>query len=205
MSTFSMPKVLILAFLFIYIGLITIPGGWVGWTTPFLLWGLLFFIMAVMIIAVGIWGIIGLLISKINQTQFNPKHKFFVALIVFFIAWSFISSQIAQANYVAYENLPFNSKVWKTIQSQHTGVFSRLSPRQRMINDLTRNVLPNLTKREVEDLLGFEERSEILMGSETLLYVIGPEKGLGVDSECLLVVFDKGGHFKEYDTWPICG
>lgn len=84
-----------------------------------------------------------------------------------------------------------------------------------MMDDLAENVLPGLTKSEIVSLLENPDYVWQLEEGEwgywqpgkdggKLMYIVGPEKGLGVDNQCLLIDFDERDIFQSYSDVP-CG
>ncbi len=93
----------------------------------------------------------------------------------------------------------FSSEIWRTPDSARHVSYD-LTPRQRMLDDLVENVLPGSTKSEIETLLGASTNTGYFSKSERdLIYVLGMERGLGVDSEWLLIWFDDLGNFERYE------
>ena len=75
-----------------------------------------------------------------------------------------------------------------------------LTPRQRMLDDVVENILPGSTQSEIEILLGESMNTGYFSGNERdLIYVLGAERGFGVDSEWLLIWFDETGNFERYE------
>ena len=67
------------------------------------------------------------------------------------------------------------------------------------MEDLGENVLPGQNRSDVERLLGIPDYSwEPEEGGWSLMYLVGPEKGLGVDNQCLLIHFDEHDVFQSY-------
>lgn len=68
-----------------------------------------------------------------------------------------------------------------------------------MLDDVIKNVLPGSTKEKIETLLGESTHTGYFSKSERdLIYMLGPERGLGVDSEWLLIWFDDSGNYERY-------
>ena len=72
-------------------------------------------------------------------------------------------------------NLPFDSKLWR----KEAFVIDGSDLRQRMVNDLQRNVLTNgMTRVEIESLLGKNE-SGFFSDDYDFVYRLGSESGTG--------------------------
>ena len=72
-----------------------------------------------------------------------------------------------------------------------------ITPRQKMLGDLTRRVLPGKNRRQIEKLLG----PGAPHGRDAdLLYITGPERAalFAIDNELLLIRLDEAGAFEQY-------
>ena len=86
----------------------------------------------------------------------------------------------------------FDAKVWR--ENIHTLNGSDL--RQRMVNDLQRNVLMyGMTRREIVSLLGTSE-SQFISTDDDMVYRIGSESGTGSMSR-----FGQITHFSRREIW----
>jgi hypothetical protein len=100
----------------------------------------------------------------------------------------------------------FDSQLWKNTKVSMDFDANLLTPRQRMMEDLVKNNLSGLARAEVESLLGAPDDSwQPEGGGWDYLYVVGPEKGLGVDDQCLQIHFDEKDNFTSYEDIPVCG
>ena len=94
----------------------------------------------------------------------------------------------------------FNSTIWKSKNSiEFNDDF--ISLREEMLEDLITNVLPDKNKNEVEVLLGKSLNTPYFQSSDkNLIYYLGPERDnfMNIDSEWLLIWFDKSNKFKKY-------
>lgn len=76
-----------------------------------------------------------------------------------------------------------------------------ITPRQKMLADVVRNVLPGRARAELDQALG--PSLETFYFSSTgrdLIYPLGPERDswFGIDSERLLIWLDESGRFRRY-------
>ncbi|HYC93645.1 MAG TPA: hypothetical protein VEO54_30855 [Thermoanaerobaculia bacterium] len=89
----------------------------------------------------------------------------------------------------------FDAAAWKS--SRHY-VEGDITPRQKMLGAVVRDVLPGRTKAEIVALLGppVDDRS----WNCDLTYVTGPERTslFAIDSEWLLIDLDEQGKFERY-------
>lgn len=96
------------------------------------------------------------------------------------------------ANKEYRQRLPFDSIAWKT-RAYDSDKNRMRSTRLRMIDDLIKiGLLKRKSRAEVVELLGVPD-----VERDTLVYILGPERGFGVDNECLQIHFDAKGHVCE--------
>lgn len=93
----------------------------------------------------------------------------------------------------------FSESEWKSPHSTRKSSFTR-SERQKMLRDVI-NIIENKSKQEIIQILGPGNKVGYFPGSEKgLVYLLGPERGLfGIDSEWLLISFDKNEMFDDYE------
>jgi hypothetical protein len=110
-----------------------------------------------------------------------------------------IAVGLAHGTHFLYNHQRFNADVWRNPHSAGHVSYD-LTPRQRMLDDVIENVLPGSTQVEIEELLGASRNTNYFSESGCdLIYVLGPERGPGVDLEWLLVWFDDSGKFERYE------
>jgi hypothetical protein len=166
-------------------------------TIPFVVGGLFL---------IGMLGVVGLVRSRYKEEPANPTHKSFIFLMAVGFALSILSYIFFPLINDAYYHQKFDSKVWKDNAKAFDFDVNLYTPRQKMIDDLVDNVLPGLTRDEINDLLGDPDSGLLSVENESnIVYVLGPERGLGVDSQCLLISFDELGYFQKYEIYDICG
>lgn len=84
------------------------------------------------------------------------------------------------------QDVPFNSDQWKANLETHDNL------KQKMVSDLlSRYTLQGMSRDEIENLLGKPPKTEYFKDYD-YVYWLGPEKGMGVDSEWLGVQFNNG-------------
>jgi hypothetical protein len=193
-------KIITVAFLFCYFGFIIIPE----WSRPisaqFLLWLFLLPFVVIALVVIGIRGGIGLWREKGQKTLPNPQNKYFVWLAILGIFWFGISIVLANNTYYAYSHKKFDSETWKNAEWSDGDLF-QLSTRERMSDDLSANVLPELTKAKMLDLLGEPDEQRDIEGEASYIYYYG--QGI-MDPECLIITFDDKDFIKDYGT-STCG
>lgn len=190
--------------LFGYFGFIIIPRWSCPFSTPCFAWLVSLPIILLILVVIGIWGGIGMLRAKKNQSPSNPKHKLLFQLSALSLLWFGIAIMLASVSRYSYNHQKFNSEIWRDPNSAQF-VPDSLSPRQRMTDDLVENMLPGTTQNEIESLLGVPYQSWSSDNIEHILYILGPERGFGVDDECLTIDFDKAGYFQKYKVFGNCG
>ena len=186
-------KIIISTFLFCYFGFIIIPE----WSHPFsvfLLWLSLLPVVLIILVANGIHGGIRLWRAKSQNLSQNPEHKFSYWLAIIGVMWFLISILLAQAAHFAYNHQKFDTEKWKS-SNWEDGDMLELSPKERMLDDLTQNILPGRTKSEIIKLLGQPDEIEDVEGKETLFYYTSWNI---MEPQCLSMMFDEQGIIKEY-------
>ena len=185
--------------LFAYFGFMAIPQWFRPFSPQFLVWFLAFPIVMLVLIAMGIRGMIGIWRSKAGNTSPNPSYVSFVQVSGISLLWFIVSVGLAYGTHNLYNHQRFNSEIWRNPNSARYVSYD-FTPRQRMLDDVIENVLPGSTQSEIEALLGESTNTGYFSLSErNLIYVLGAERGLGVDSEWLLIWFDESGKFERYE------
>jgi hypothetical protein len=188
-------------FLFVYFGFITIPQWFHPISTLFLIWLLIFPVVALSLVVIGISGISGILESKANKWELTPKHISYtqisgVGLLIFAG-----SITIAYGTHFLYNHQKFDSRIWQDSNSA-SDVNQELTPRQRMLDDLVENILPGKNKDEVEAVLGKSPYSSSIGNKHILVYVLGLERRLfAIDPEYIRIWFDDLGNFERYEIF----
>ena len=95
--------------------------------------------------------------------------------------------------------MAFDGATWKDEESA-SYVRGDITPRQKMLGDVVASVLPGNGQAEIEAQLG--PSLDIWYFQSTgrdLIYITGPVRPLGLDSEWLLIWLDDHGRFERYD------
>jgi hypothetical protein len=186
----------------IYFIRLIFPQGIYSFTLTALFYYFTVYVVIGCLVIAGLFGAAGIIKSHSNKTTISQKHKSFVVASIIGLSLfgiSFITRDI-------YFHKKFDSDLWKNTKISMDFDANLLTPRQRMMEDLVENHLSGLTKIEIESLLGTPNDSwQAEEGGWNLLYVIGPEKGLGVDDQCLHIHFDENDNFESYEDITICG
>jgi hypothetical protein len=120
-----------------------------------------------------------------------------IGSLIFFLY--FASDQVLCDGLPAGSRLrKFESSVWQDSRSTQY-ISDDYTPRQKMLRDVVRNVLPSRTRTEIEKQLGpgkpngfFQERSY------DMIYQTGPQRDslFAIDSEWLLIWLNNEGRFQ---------
>jgi hypothetical protein len=115
------------------------------------------------------------------------------------LLWFLVSLPIGRWVEARYNDIQFDVTAWHQPDSANYSPDS-LTPRQRMLSDLTQRVLPGLQREAIETLLGTSIDSGYFRELDhDLIYVLGPERGFGVDSEWLLIWLDGEGYYERHE------
>ncbi len=93
----------------------------------------------------------------------------------------------------SFEPRAFNAEEWK----------KEKDIRVELVDDLVESkVLDTLTQTELLNLLGAPEKEPVYFkeNGRDMVYYLGPERGLGIDSEWLLIWL-KDGQVDKYEIW----
>ena len=96
------------------------------------------------------------------------------------------------------DKMPFDSRVWQTRDSKWAGTPGS-SPREQMLGDVVRHVLPGKTRDEILRLRGPTDQSWVGGSGSDLVYRLGATRGFGVDDEWLVIRFDGRERFRGWD------
>lgn len=155
------------------------------------LWGIISLLSLVPFLIAGAAGLFGFIRQdngKTTQTHTNRRR------IIVALAAIILFGLSASISVIVQQDQEFNATEW-----QNTSRIAR-TPRQKMVEDLTINILPNMTKDEVEDLLGEPDETAQFANTEfDLIYFLADDPGpFGYQTEWLLIWFDESGMFKRY-------
>lgn len=161
-------------------------------------------IVLLVLIITGSLGIIGLTSTKEKKMLSAPTYKFFIKFSSFGSLWFICSLVLAMGSNFIYTHQKFEAETWQNLQSTNYVPYQQ-TLRQRMVDDLTENILPGSTLDEIEALLG--SSSEITghwpqgdwvcgtLGDPDLAYYLG-FSGVSPLGESLLIWFDESGNFE---------
>lgn len=186
----------------IYFVRLIIPQGIYSFTlTAFFYAFTIYFVIGALII-VGLVGVAGIIKSLKNKSSISPKHKSFVTTAIIGLVLFGISHIIHDS----YFHKNFDSALWKNTRVSLDFDANLLTPRQRMMEDLVENHLTGLTKTEIVSLLGDPDSGLLSRERESsIVYILGPERGLGVDFQCLMINFDENDIVESFEDFPVCG
>ena len=182
--------------LFFYFGIMIIPQWFHVMSIELLLWFCASLVVIPFLLAAAKKGRLGLESAKANNALPDIVHIYLYRLAQLSVIWLIISAGLGAVTHRAYVWKEFDPELWNEVGSWNENGY-KLSPRKRMINDLTKNILPDNSKSELEIILGEPDRSWISEDRESYLYDIGSGQ-LSIDPECLVVVFDSEGNFLDF-------
>lgn len=186
-------------FLFVYFGFRAIPQWFRPFSTQQFVWIISLPVIVLVLIGLGVRGFIGILQTKVGNKAPNPKHVHFAKISSIGLLWFVIAVAIANGTHYFYNHQQFSSEIWQDPKSTRY-VSDELSTRQKMLDDVVENILPGSTQLEIEALLGPSTNTGYFAQSEPdLIYILGPERGFGVDYEWLLIWVDDSGDFERYE------
>jgi hypothetical protein len=163
-------------------------------------------LLALAILAfLGIWGVIGRTRSRYVNLPTAYRHRRLIALssIAFcaFFAFACIRILIGYGLPAGSCLLAFDATVWQDPSSSEF-VKDDITPRQKMLNQVVREVIPGRTRAEVEALLGPSLDTPYFASiGRDLIYVTGPQRDslFAIDSEWLLIWLDQQGRVARFD------
>ncbi len=181
-------------FLFFYFGIIIVPE----WLDPFsalgFLWLLALPFVVFPLIGIGIAAAINLWRAKQQNKRADTQHKIILWFSIIGILWGVLAYGLANLTFDVYMHKEFDSVTWENTN------WSISRSRERMLDDLTTNVLSDQTRGEILSLLSEPDRElkyDEVHNKESLIYYLGD--GL-VGYHCLIISFNKEGEFLGYGT-----
>jgi hypothetical protein len=108
----------------------------------------------------------------------------------------FVPSQLPTGSYL----LEFESQIWRDSESAES-VENGFTPRQKMLGSLVESLDPEMTREELESLLGPSLETAYFEASNwDLIYLTGSERDslFPLDSEWLLIWLDAAGRFDRF-------
>jgi len=189
-----------------YFALLLVPKGSLGpgGTLPFFVYILSLPVTLLALFALAIWGGVGLWRSWAHHRPPSRSHRAY-ALIAFVGLASFalavgVLRTLPRSLPTGSHLQSFDRTLWRDLHSAEY-VEGDITPRQKMLADVVKNVLPGRTRAELEELLGPSlDTLYFKKEGRDLIYVLGPERDgyITIDSEWLLIWLDKDGRFKRY-------
>lgn len=140
-------------------------------------------ILFILTLSLSIGPISKMIFSKIQMDRFSMDMSLATLFILIFtLCYVFILPSVLPVN--SYD-MPFETKMW---QSESGLKFDKnlVTPRQRMLGDLIKNILPGKTKAQISEALGAPDGTRFAHWAD-MVYVLGPQGGYGVDYEWLKI------------------
>lgn len=131
----------------------------------------------------------------LNKFDSSVMHQMKCLVFIFFICCIPLLGCGRDGLSEVYKQDPFNHDKWI---KQSFLISDKPTPRQRMLNDLIKNVLPGKSKIEIIELLGHPDSEEL----KFVDYRIGPEiteYSISIDFEYFEIFFDDKDRFVKYN------
>jgi hypothetical protein len=190
----------------VYFALSLIPPGsrTSNWTLFYFAYPLSLPIALIILFSLGACGGIGLLRSWMRHPPRTPRHQAYLVIACVGVASFVIVLGIART---LPRPLPtgshiqsFDRAAW---HAPHSAAYvdGDITPRQKMLSDVVKSILPGRTRTELEDILGSSlDTAYFKSTGRDLIYILGPQRDayFTIDSEWLLIWLDKGGRFERY-------
>ena len=192
----------------IYFGLVLLQNGVpaVGGNMLFFAYVLSIPFVLMALVALGVWGGVGLLRAHFGKARPKHLHRVYVLVACISIVLSVIAFGLARSLPRALPSgsylRAFDSNTWKAPGSDHH-VAGDITPRQKMLGDVVRNILPGRTRAELEELLGPSVQTAYFRSTgRDLIYPLGFQRDavFSIDSEWLLIWLDDRGRFRRYEV-----
>ena len=142
-----------------YFGLVLVPNVLPGLRGSglFFAYGLSLVVLVVLLVPVGVWGGVGLLCAWVRARPPRPRHRAYllvgcVALVSFNLAFS-LRDALPRALPAGSHLQRFDRAVWQDPQSVNP-VPGDVTPRQKMLADVVKRVLPGRTQADLDEILG---------------------------------------------------
>jgi hypothetical protein len=185
--------------LFVYFGFMAVPQWFRSWSPQQLIWLIALPFVLFTLLVLGGWGRLAIHESKTKNVEPNPRWISATQVSAFGLCTFVLSIVLAYGTHHLYNHQKFVAEVWKNPESARYVPYD-LTLRQRMLDDVLENILPGSTQSEIIALLGEPtDTGYFFQSGRDLIYVLGAERGLGVDSEWLLIWFDNSGNFERYE------
>lgn len=172
---------------------------------PFRIWLAALPIVLLALIILGSWGVIGFTGLKEKKGLSSSTYKSLVKFSSFGLSWFMCAVVLGLGTRFIHDHQKFEPDVWQNPRSTDYAPYQQ-TLRQRMVDDLTDNILPGSTLGEIEALLGTSR--EVTgrwpqepwkcgtLGTPDLAYYLGPDRGGSPLGESLLIWLDESGKFE---------
>jgi hypothetical protein len=195
---------LTLIFIVYFSGLL-VPEIWPAiYNVPYMFYVLSIPIALLVLLFFGAWGIAGLARARLSNRPAARGHVRLAAIALIglftFFALAVVRALIGYGLPAGSCLLAFDAAVWQDPKSSEF-VENDITPRQKMLHDIVRNVIPGRTRAEVEARLGPSlDTSYFDNAGGGLIYHTGPQRDslFAIDTESLLIWFDDEGKFARF-------
>jgi hypothetical protein len=153
----------------------------------------------------GVWGAVGLALARHSNRPSARGHLRLTAVssigFIVFFAFACVRILIGYGLPAGSCLAKFDSVIWQDPASSEY-VDHDITPRQKMLHDVVRKVIPGRTRAEVESLLGRSLDTPYFQSTgRDLIYVTGPQRDslIAIDSEWLLIWLDQRERVARFD------
>jgi hypothetical protein len=189
-----------------YFGVLLVPHWWpaFGASPYYIVYLLTLPLTLVGLIILATSGAVGALAARRRGTQVGVRHRTLllcasVGLVMFAATIGLerrLGGTLPRGSFV----LEFSTPAWQDPAAAAI-VPGDITPRQKMLGSVVARLTPALDRPAIEALLGRSlDTPHFKSTGRDLIYVLGPERGLGVDSQWLLIWLDASGHFARYQV-----
>jgi hypothetical protein len=190
----------------VYFALLLVPHGFpvFGGTGLFFAYFLSLPVVLVVLLAAGVSGGAGLLYSRVRKRPFRARHREYVLVacvgLASFVLVLGLLRVLPHPLPTGSHLQPFDRAVWQDPRSAEY-VQGDITPRQKMLADVVKSVLPGHTRAELEETLGPSlDTGYFKSAGRDLIYALGPQRDsfFAIDSEWLLIWLDQDSRFERY-------
>jgi hypothetical protein len=161
-------------------------------------------IVMLILLAVGVWGGIGLLRARRRGILSKPRHRAGllvagVAIVSFTLALG-VARALPRQLPTGSHLRSFDPAIWQDSRSADH-VPGDITPREKMLADVVRSVMPGRNRAELENVLGPSLETPYFKSTgRDLIYMLRPQSDsyFTIDSEWLLIWLGPNRRFERY-------
>jgi hypothetical protein len=189
-----------------YFGLLLVPEFWPDFDSfAYFAYQLSLPFTLAILAFLGAWGVARVALARHSNQPATRRQLRLIAItsIAFFVFFAFacVRTLIGYGLPAGSCLLAFDAAAWQEPASSEF-VSHGITPRQKMLHQVVRKVIPGRTRAEVEELLGPSLEAPYFQSTgRDLIYVTGPQRDslFAIDSEWLLIWLDEHGRVARFD------